>query len=608
MSFINFSDQGGIYVKKLTTLVTIFIVLLSLPLMAQDAKAVEDIRIVEDVPVSEKGYTFDPADPYAPPVSGFAEHMEASGCVYSVYVPQDMQPWSPGVIILVPDGVSSRDFALSETGRQWMHEADEESFALGFVEASSDGWNTTGDPAKRDDLAAVEAVYTQMRSKSQTLELPFTMDKSRVSLVGYEEGGAMALAVAAGSSASFCGVVAINQEGADISYIEKLGSSFCFPFPGDGMNYKEEVGLVSGTLAMPVWFINSYDEAVYDYYRDINHTDSWSQNRWASVAYNSANTVEAVWRSEGTEPSPEIIWDSFVSTHTRPLGVEGGHLAYAMDFDQREDGRGYIYTEETFDGLIRRYMTYVPESYDESTPAPMVLVLHGYTATMYALAEESRWCDLAEEYGIIVVFAQGYPNPDANPANIPAPSWMAPALFGDAQGADDIAFLTHVIEETKAKYNIDETRVYGTGHSNGCAMTLALASSDPDLFTAIAPIGYAAEGLVDSFADGVVMPLSLYYGQYDSAVNEDGVKLATAYWTAINGLENAETETRTSDDGRFTTVSYISESGAPLVEFTEVANSAHSYFPAESWRIWTEFFSHYTKENGTVYYDGIAVN
>ena len=593
---------------KKFVLLLLVVLFVALPLMATEPKAMADVKTVQDVPVSEKGFSFDPASPYLPPVPGFAEHMEADGAVYSVYVPDDLDPWRPGVIILVPDGTGAAEFALSDLGRTWMSAADEYGFALGFAEPAEGGWNVTGDPQKRDDVDAVEDVYTQMRSKSQTLELPFTMDKSRVSLVGYEEGGAMALAVAAGSSSAFCGVIAIDQVGADLAYLEKLAASYCFPFPADGMRCKEEVALPNSALAMPVWFINSYDEGVYEYYREKNSTDSWTQNDVASVAYDSSDTVRAVWRSEGLDnPDPAVLWTEFLSIHTRPLGVEGGHLAYAMEFDTRADGRGYIYSEEVVDGLVRRWMTYVPESYDPSTPAPMVLVLHGYTATMYALAEESRWCDVAEENGIITVFAQGYPNPEANTANIPAPSWMVPALFGDAEGADDVSFLAHVVDVTKENYNIDDSRVYGTGHSNGCAMTLALASVHPEIFAAIAPIGYAAEGLTDDLG-GTIMPLSLYYGQYDSAVNADGVAMADAYWTGVNGLAGAETTERTSEDGRFTTKSYLTDSGVPLVEFTEVANSAHSYFPAESWRIWNEFFTHYTREGATVYYDGVAVN
>ena len=577
-----------------------------LPLMVAQPKDMESISIVAEVPVSEKGYSLDPASPYLPPVSGLANNMAANGAVYSVYVPSNLYPWAPGVIIIVPDGETAEGFAMSELGREWMAAADELGFALGFAESENGTWNVSGDPSMRNDVQAIEDVYTQMRSKSVSLYLPFTMDKSRVTLVGYEEGGEMALAAAAACPAAFCGVVAVNAEDPDEAYIEELGKGFCYPFPADGMRGLEEVGLVANTLQMPVWFIGCKDEAVKDYFRTIDGVDSYAYDDYAIVEYDSDNVVSAVWSSASdAELTPAVIWNEFAGTHTRPLGKAGGHLAFAMNFAERPDGTGYIFTEEEYDGLIRRYMTYVPESYDPSVPAPMVLVLHGYTATMYALAEESRWANIAEREGLIVVFAQGYPNPDANPANIPAPSWMVPALFGDAEGADDVSFILHVIDETKANYNIDSSRVYGTGHSNGCAMTLALASVAPDVFAAIAPIGYAAEGLTDSI--DTIIPLSLYYGQYDSAVNADGVANATAYWTALNGIGTENSVTETSDDGLFTTTTYPGPDGVPLVQFTQVKDSAHSYFPEESWRIWNEFFSHYARVDGKIFYDGAVV-
>ena len=43
-----------------------------LPLMVAQPKDIESISIVAEVPVSEKGYSLDPASPYLPPVSGLA--------------------------------------------------------------------------------------------------------------------------------------------------------------------------------------------------------------------------------------------------------------------------------------------------------------------------------------------------------------------------------------------------------------------------------------------------------------------------------------------------------------------------------------------------------
>ena len=571
--------------------------LMAMSLFAIAPKSFSDISITPSVPVSVKGFSYDPASPYLPPVSGLGHNNNASGALYSVYVPADFQPWSPGVIILVPDGISAESFSYTETGRKWMAAADKYGFAVGYVESAGDGWGKAG----RDEIEAVENVYTQMRSKSKALIIPFTMDKSRVSLVGYGEGAAQALISASGSTSCFAGTAVIDPSGVDIGKIKSAGEEYCFPFPGDGMKAKEEVALVSGTLAMPIWLIGDVDEEVTGYFKAKNTTDSYTANSYASVAYDSSDTVRSVWRTAKSDGlDPEIIWTEFLSKHTRPLGIEGGHLAYATEFLERTDGTGYIVTEETYEGLERKYMTYVPSSYDESQPSPLVLVLHGYTATMYALAEESRWADIAEETGAIIVYGHGYVDTTVNPGNIPAPAWVSANLFPDSV-ADDVSFLGHVLEETLKNYNIDRTRVYGTGHSNGCVMTLALASERPDLFTAIAPIGYLAAGTAETLSS--IVPVSIYYGQYDSAYSEAGYASAVSYWTRQDG---AEGEPERAEDGRFTVTTYF-KGDAPLVQFTLVANSAHSYFPEESHRIWDGFFSHYTKVDGKVFYDGVEL-
>ncbi|MDY0290121.1 MAG: PHB depolymerase family esterase [Sphaerochaeta sp.] len=569
-------------------------------------KPLDSIKEVAPVPVKAAGFTMHAEDPYRPPVWGLGHDLVANGARYSVFVPESQHPWKPGVIILTPNGTTAKAFALSTLGRQWMAAAETYEFNLGFMEpAHGAEWNISGDPALRNELKAVEDVYTQMRSKSQNLSVPFTMDKSRVSLVGYEEGAVIALIGAAGSPAAFAGVAAIDSTAVDYTYLQAVGDDYCFPFPADGMKAKAEIGLVSNTLPMPAWFINSKDNGALEYFKTINKAVPSYSNELAAVFANPANPVERVWVANSSDFAlPALLWNEFLSKNTRPLGVEGGHLGYAMDFSERKDGTGYVYTEEMVDGFLRKWMTYVPASYDASTPAPLVTVLHGYTATMYALAEESRWSDVAEENGAIVVFAQAYPNVLPSFPNIPAPAWISANLFaGDETSTDDVAFLTHVIDSTQKQYNIDTARVYGTGHSNGCAMILALASLKPELYTAIAPIGSASPGVSDTLES--LIPTWIFIGQFDGTGYEieEGNRIDTTldYWTRVNKLDRDAYTTETSENGRFTTLSWNSETGAPVVRFSKVNRSAHSYFPEESWKIWNEFFSRYTRDaSGTV--------
>ncbi len=568
---------------------------------ANPAKQLDAITEIAPVPVKEAGFTMNADDPYRPPVWGLGHDLVANGARYSVYVPATQHPWKPGVIILTPNGTTAKQFALSKLGRQWMAAADIYEFNLGFMEpANGAEWNITGDPNLRNDLKAVEDVYTQMRSKSQNLSIPFTMDKSRVSLVGYEEGAAMALLGAAGFPAAFCGVAAIDSTPVDATYLEALSNDIGFPFPADGLKAKEEIGLVNKTLPVPAWFINSKDNGALEYYKSINQAVASYSNDYAAVFANPVNPVESVWVANSSDfATPSLLWNEFLSKHTRPLGVEGGHLGYSMNFSERKDGTGYVYTEEMVDGFLRKWMTYVPASYDASTPAPLVTVLHGYTATMYALAEESRWSDIAEEHGAIIVFAQGYPNILPGFPNIPAPAWVSPNLFaGDETSTDDILFLDHVYATTRAKYNIDSSRIYGTGHSNGSAMILAHASLRPELYAAIAPIGFPSTGATETVE--FVMPTWLFVGEFDGAgyeiVEGSSAYGGVEYWTRVNNLDRDVYTTENSENGRFTTLSWNSEAGAPALRYTKVHRTGHAYFPEQSWMIWNDFFSRYTRD------------
>src|SRR5215468_1156859 len=58
-------------------------------------------------------------------------------------------------------------------------------------------------------------------------------------------------------------------------------------------------------------------------------------------------------------------------------------------------------------GITRRYLLYVPKSYDKSKPTPLVISIHP-AATWGAFQRNlSRWNDLAEQYGFIVVYPNG---------------------------------------------------------------------------------------------------------------------------------------------------------------------------------------------------------
>ncbi len=58
-------------------------------------------------------------------------------------------------------------------------------------------------------------------------------------------------------------------------------------------------------------------------------------------------------------------------------------------------------------GETRQYLLYVPKTYDRSKPTPLVISLHGGALWPAAQMEISRWNELADEHGFLVVYPSG---------------------------------------------------------------------------------------------------------------------------------------------------------------------------------------------------------
>jgi len=144
------------------------------------------------------------------------------------------------------------------------------------------------------------------------------------------------------------------------------------------------------------------------------------------------------------------------------------------------------------DGQTRSYDIRIPSGIDlDDSIVPLVVDLHGFTANSTIQRQTSGFDELAESKGFIVVYPQGlFQNPDG-------PSWNGgPNCCGAASSGhvDDVGFIRAIIEELLATYtdNIDRSRIFATGASNGGALTEMLACKASDLITAFAPVAFPA--------------------------------------------------------------------------------------------------------------------
>jgi len=135
---------------------------------------------------------------------------------------------------------------------------------------------------------------------------------------------------------------------------------------------------------------------------------------------------------------------------------------------------------------IRSYILHVPPGYSKNVYMPLVVVIHGYTATAEGMEQWTHMSEKADEEGFIVAYPNGMPYPwnENNPQ-----AWNCGGQWEEwTAQTDDVGFINKMIEKISAYYSIDPNRIFITGHSNGSRMTYRLGIELSHKIAAIAPV------------------------------------------------------------------------------------------------------------------------
>ena len=136
----------------------------------------------------------------------------------------------------------------------------------------------------------------------------------------------------------------------------------------------------------------------------------------------------------------------------------------------------------------RQYKVHVPSKYDPKLPMPLLFCIHGLGQDGNLFCVDGAGMPAkSDSAGFILVMPNGFEN-----------SWNAGTCCGGAasQQLDDVGFFRAMFMELSKHLNIDLTRVYATGLSNGGYMSYRLACEASDIFVAVAP-GAGAIGMAD---------------------------------------------------------------------------------------------------------------
>jgi polyhydroxybutyrate depolymerase len=192
---------------------------------------------------------------------------------------------------------------------------------------------------------------------------------------------------------------------------------------------------------------------------------------------------------------------------------------------------------------------WLPKDYDPTEPAPLLLLLHGYSAT--ALVQE-LYFDLASitrEKGLILIAPDGTQDESGNQF------WNATDDCCDfyGTGVDDVAYLRGLIEEASTYYAVDSNRIYLLGHSNGGYMSHRMACDAGDVITAI--VSLAGVTYLDTSMCEAAHPVSLLqvHGTLDDSVPFEGDNSAPSamasalFWVGINQCDETSVPGETLD-------------------------------------------------------------
>ena len=464
------------------------------------------------------------------------------------WVTEDTAPL-PILILLHGAGGDGRSFAQ---GSGFISLAERDGILLIFPDGENRVWNDGIDRADDRDADDVGFILDLIEFASERVNI----DRNRIFVAGFSNGGGMAHRLACEAPETFAGVAAVGAlmdnklpESCTLenplSALIMHGTEDSVVLFGRGMRHVETLETISlsPTEATDFWVAANNCETtrrirrLKDDFREDNLSTRVTFYEdcegGAEVAFYVINGMDHVWPALGEEyrdvntgvpDAATAIWDFFSGlSHAQPeteIVIPDATPQTPAVLESSDD-----YSE-------RRYSVHVPEDLDDSEPVPLVMVLHGASMSGSLMETITGFSELADEQGFIVVY------PESETSN-----WDFGYGISTPQGnqrVDDVGFLTHVVAEISAEHNIDPNRVLVAGYSNGASMAYRLGCEAPETFTALAGVASPASvGSLTGCTSDSPNPISvlIIHGSADPILSWEATYAANGQQVALSALE-----------------------------------------------------------------------
>lgn len=235
-------------------------------------------------------------------------------------------------------------------------------------------------------------------------------------------------------------------------------------------------------------------------------------------------------------------------------------------------------------GIVRTYYVHVPAANSAAANLPVVLCFHGGGGTALGMTKISGMNSAADHNGFIVVYPQGI-NKGWNDGR--------PVRQGRG-GANDVQFVSDLLRTLESEYNIDQSRIYATGLSNGGFFSQRLAL---ELSRQIAAVGTVAasvsEEIAANRANSEPVPIMLILGTADPLVPFAGGHIkwtvgevlsgqaSLEFWRLHNGCQSQPHRTSVqntdANDGATAVQEYYAGPGGADVALITVHGGGHTW-------------------------------
>jgi len=218
--------------------------------------------------------------------------------------------------------------------------------------------------------------------------------------------------------------------------------------------------------------------------------------------------------------------------------------------------------------ITREYILYLPENYDSNQETPVVINFHGFGGCASDYAEEVgefyELHKLADEKNFIVVYPQAAYRPEKEDV------YWEPGDNGSQNiYENDVYFTEQLILGMFQTHNIDLTKIYACGYSNGGMMTYSLACSRPNLFAAI---GIMSGTMLDeNCVSGDAVPVIKFHGIEDGVLPYNGsiwyqsVSEVVNFWLDHNDIPESSLITSSLNEGKIGRDEYVNENNSACV-------------------------------------------